>query len=133
MRNAIILGSGRSGTSMVTGALASAGYSMGEGLHAPRAANPKGFFETREINGINEELLAPHLATNPVLGEWQRWLGILPREARLDVPPRLAARIRQATARRPFCFKDPRFSFTLPAWRDALEDTGFVCVFRDPR
>jgi hypothetical protein len=41
--------------------------------------------------------------------------------------------MRAHLARRPVCLKDPRFTFTLPAWREILPpDAGFVCVFRDP-
>ena len=36
------------------------------------------------------------------------------------------------TSRRPFCYKDPRFSYTLEAWRPHLGDARFVCVFRHP-
>jgi hypothetical protein len=33
----------------------------------------------------------------------------------------------------PYALKDPRFSYTLPAWRPLLrEGTRFVCVFRHP-
>jgi hypothetical protein len=32
----------------------------------------------------------------------------------------------------PFCYKDPRFSYTLPVWRPFLHNTVFVCIFRDP-
>jgi hypothetical protein len=54
MRDCIVLGSGRSGTSMVAGALAKAGYFMGDRLYPARDANPLGFFEAPEINSINE-------------------------------------------------------------------------------
>jgi len=131
MRNAIILGSGRSGTSMVTGALTRAGYFQGDAHHAARASNPKGFFESAEINAINEALLAPMLDAD--VGEGRRWLAVPRAGAQPSTTPDLAARIGSATGRVPFCFKDPRFSFTLPAWRGALpKDTGFVCVFRHP-
>ena len=33
---------------------------------------------------------------------------------------------------RPFCFKDPRFCYTLPVWRPHLGDAAFLCVFREP-
>jgi hypothetical protein len=36
------------------------------------------------------------------------------------------------TSRAPFCFKDPRFCYTLAAWRPFLPDTVFCCVFREP-
>ncbi|MDX1388819.1 MAG: hypothetical protein R3344_06490, partial [Acidobacteriota bacterium] len=88
MRDCIILGSGRSGTSMVAGTLAGAGYFMGEKLWDATPANPKGFFEDQEINAINEDLIAQVLPARPaVLGRWlyrdrptrlQRWLARVP-------------------------------------------------------
>lgn len=132
MRDCLILGSGRSGTSMVTGSLARAGYFMGDDLYPARTANPKGFFEGAEVNGINEALLAPLVPADQGLGENQRWLAALPEDVRVTASPELDARIRRATSRRPFCFKDPRFSYTLPAWAPHLGDAGLVCVFRHP-
>jgi len=142
MKNCIVLGSGRSGTSMVAGALAKSGYFMGDDLYGPRDANPKGFFEDPEINGINEDLLARVVPRRPpILGRWffrdrpvhrQRWLARVPVGATIPVPPRLRTRIERAVARAPFCYKDPRFCYTLPAWRPHLANTAFLCVFRHP-
>lgn len=137
MRNCLVLGSGRSGTSMVTGALARAGYFMGESLHAPRAANPKGFFEAPEINGLNEDLLAGLFARDTDLREGQRWLGVPTSGSHARATAEQSERILAMTARTPYCYKDPRFSFTLPAWRDVLASAGapapaLVCVFRHP-
>ena len=142
MRNCLILGSGRSGTSMVTGTLSHAGYYMGERLYPPRRSNPKGFFESPDINGINERLLAPHAPTRcryPLLRLWrssfpsERWLARIPPGTEVESSPRLARRIAVQVGRRPFAFKDPRFCYTLPAWRPHLpEGTVFLCVFREP-
>ena len=44
-RNCLILGSGRSGTSMAAGILARAGYFMGAELWPADIGNPKGYFE----------------------------------------------------------------------------------------
>lgn len=30
------------------------------------------------------------------------------------------------------CYKDPRFSYTLPAWLPYLHDTRMICIFREP-
>jgi len=140
--NCLILGSGRSGTSMIAGSLAKAGYYMGENLHRANPGNPKGFFEDEEINGINEALLAQVLRARPkLLGDWffrsrpvqgQRWLSRLPLGTNIPCPHDIAERIQRVTRRQPYCFKDPRFSYTLPAWRPWLGNTVFVCVFRDP-
>lgn len=142
MNNIMILGSGRSGTSMVAGCLSGAGYFMGDDLWGARDSNPYGFFEDREINEINEELLEPVVPRRrrflgiefskhqPV--KWQRWLACLPGNLRVPAAPALVERIKRVVQRQPYCLKDPRFSYTLPVWRPFLSRTAFVCVFRDP-
>lgn len=137
----IILGAGRSGTSMLAGLFATAGYYMGEHLYAPRISNPKGFFESPLINGINERLLEQMIQyscepiktreENLALLPGQRWL------CRLDTPRYVEINgctldIAEATAKRPFCFKDPRFAYTLPYWISSLRDVVYLVIFRDP-
>ena len=142
MKNVIILGSGRSGTSMVAGCLAKSGYFMGNQLWDACDSNPKGFFEDREINEINEELLAPHIPKRlNIFGwhffrqhpaKWQRWLACLPPDFKAEACPAISVRIKKMVERQPYCFKDPRFSYTLSAWAPYLNDTIFICVFREP-
>jgi hypothetical protein len=142
MRNCLILGSGRSGTSMVAGTLSDAGYFMGDELTPPRQSNPKGFFEDHHINSINEDLLDPVVPTRPVFwGKeryryrplwWQRWLACLSVRTQIACSPEIAARIQSVTRREPYCFKDPRFCYTLNVWRPYLKNVRFVCVFRSP-
>lgn len=146
IRNCIILGSGRSGTSLAAGLLGQAGYFMGDELYPPDEGNPKGYFEDREINAINEGLLA-ELFPKPrktladrVWGrprnrprrEWDRWLAEIKPGTRIHCPPKLVARIATATQHEPFCFKDPRFCYTLPAWRRFVGGAVILCVFRHP-
>jgi hypothetical protein len=145
------MGSGRSGTSMLAGVLAGAGYYMGSKPLAvnsrplsERQTNPKGNFEDREINAINEALLAAHFprrARTPlvrryrerrVLGPQLRWASALPLPLNIERRPDLDARIAAQVRRKPFCFKDPRFCYTLPAWRDHVEGAVLLCVFREP-
>ncbi len=140
-----VLGAGRSGTSLLAGLFRHTGLFMGEGAYRPRAANPHGFFEDREVNAINEALLAPLLPPPPepgaaygqdVPGEGQRWLARLPLHLHPAAGPKLQERIRTLFARGPSCFKDPRFCHTLPAWRELLPegdaDAAYLCVFRHP-
>jgi hypothetical protein len=142
MKNVLILGSGRSGTSMVAGTLAKAGYFMGKQLLPSNNANPKGFFEDIEVNAINEEILATVAPKRPKLFgslffrhiplPYQRWLLALPLGKKPFSTPAIDARIKQIVANQPYCFKDPRFSYTLPVWRSFLKDTVYVVVFREP-
>jgi len=132
MRDVIITGSGRSGTSLAAGILAGSKAFVGGRPHAPNAANPKGFFETHEVGGINEALLAPRMPRTPRLVAGQRWLGLPAEEGRTPPDPSLDEAIQRLTEQRPFCFKDPRFVWTLPAWRAHLVDPVIICVFREP-
>jgi len=146
MRNVIVMGSGRSGTSMVAGTLAKSDYFMGENLYPARESNPKGFFEDSEVNEINETLIAqvvpnrpqivPRLLRNILFSKIpekkQRWLARVPLNASFSISPSMEKKIRKLTQRTPYCFKDPRFSYTLPAWRPFLVNAVFICVFRDP-
>src|SRR5262249_44119007 len=131
-RSCLILGSGRSGTSMLAGTLSRAGYYMGEHLIPADASNPRGYFEDDEINAINEALLAPvtPALSRPSYG-W-RWLASVPVGTPIACPPEIARRIEAQTSKAPFCFKDPRFCYSLPVWRPYLRDTVYLCVFREP-
>lgn len=143
MRNCIILGSGRSGTSMASGVLSKSKYFMGEHLNPGNETNPKGQFEDREINNINEELLAlvtPRRPSN-IIGKFfyknrpsfgQRWLARIPVKITIPSPIYIEERIKTLTNRSPFCFKDPRFSYTLPVWRPFIKNVAFICIFRHP-
>jgi hypothetical protein len=66
------------------------------------------------------------------LWDGERWLAQVPVNARMVSLPKIEARIQALTARAPYCFKDPRFCYTLPVWRPWLCNIRFVCVFRNP-
>ncbi len=140
MRDCVVLGCGRSGTSLAAGLLATAGYDPGEDLLPPDAGGPTGFFEARAINRLNEQLLAPYddrlVATGGYsrpLRDGERWLAVLPPEVVLVPPPSgLRAAMRSAVPASPYCCKDPRFSYTLPSWRPMFADALLICVFRHP-
>jgi hypothetical protein len=142
MRNCIILGAGRSGTSMLAGLVHGSGYFMGEALLEPTSANPKGYFESQEINSLTDELIASVVRVRPrrprgYLYPWRLpsgllWLADIGVDVELRASTEQLAHIRRLVAREPFCFKDPRFCYTLEAWRPALDDVVFMCVFREP-
>jgi len=147
MKNCLIIGSGRSGTSMLGGVLHDAGYYMGKNLYEAHHSNPKGFFECGEINDLNEDILSyyncswlPHIlykilrVAKPKKGRRQQWLLSIPPEITVDYSNnQIERRIQSALTKQPFCYKDPRFSYTLPVWKKYLDpQTRFICVFRAP-
>jgi hypothetical protein len=140
MRDCVIVGCGRSGTSLAAGILADAGYDPGSDLLPPDEGGPKGFFESREVNRINEQLLAAcdgrftcRDGYARALRDGERWLAVLPPDVEIEAaPPSLRAEMRSALPSSPYCCKDPRFGYTLPCWLPLFGDAVFVCVFRDP-
>jgi len=140
--NLFILGCGRSGTSLAAGLFRNCGFFMGDELYPPRQSNPKGFFEDPAVNGVNEELLSRSLPnrgisiTNPygydIPETGHRWLARLPINHTIEANAAEITKITALTARTPFCFKDPRFCYTLDVWRKLSERSKFICVFRNP-
>lgn len=142
MRNCIVLGSGRSGTSLAMAILTGNGYFMGDSLYEPRDANPVGFFEDRRVNRINEAILRPVVPYKSWLGKFfypykfsygQRWLSQVPIETNFTVSKKITTQIQEVVSHKPYCLKDPRFSYTLPIWRPYLgKDVAYLVVFRHP-
>jgi hypothetical protein len=132
-RDVVVVGAPRSGTSMLAGLFAAAGYHAGRRLIPPTPSNPAGFFEDLDVNAANDDLLDA-VADRPVAGteappRQLRWLGAY--EGRVDEAadrPGLATLVPD----RPFALKDPRFCYTLPAWRGVLGDALVVVIVRRP-
>jgi Sulfotransferase family len=111
-------------------------------LVKPRISNPLGFFEDAEINGINEDILRPLLPRRTIHdglpygmdapGRGQLWLARLPMDIEVEAGEHERARIRAQVVRSPFCFKDPRFCYTIENWRREAPHARAICVFRDP-
>jgi hypothetical protein len=128
----LVLGSGRSGTSVVTKALQTLGCSLGDNLSPAGPMNPKGFFEDHQIvYEINEKILAS-------LGH--AWHDIIPFD--LSTPfPELSAKAESILAEKfkqaSWCgFKDPRVSRLLPFWQPLLKKMAFeesyIIALRNP-
>jgi len=135
---------------MLAGVLSGAGFYMGSELlpidfggQPGRQTNPKGTFEDRSVNAINEDLLEPLFPRwrLPVGRSWARrrtlqrglrWASALPPSVEVRSRPDVDERIAEHVSHEPFCFKDPRFCYTLPAWRPHLRDAVLLCVFREP-
>ncbi len=139
--NFFILGCGRSGTSLIAGLFRNSGLYLGDNSYLPRDSNPKGFFEDKEINQINEEIISKNLPSrfihnriaygSDVPLEGQRWLARLPLNSKITATPLLNEKIRNLTQKTPFCFKDPRFCYTLDLWMNFADNAKVLFVFRD--
>jgi len=141
-RQLFITGCGRSGTSMVAGLFRDQGRYMGSNLHPARESNPLGFFESPEINQINEQILIRYLpkpyrygnvlygADSPRLTH--TWLARLPEEIYPTATKQQRKQIAALTSREGFCYKDTRFCYTIHEWLASSDGAKVICVFRDP-
>lgn len=135
--NLFVLGCGRSGTSLVASLFAKAGFWMGDSLYKARAANPLGFFEDATINQINENILIaaakgqPQTSPEPLLFG-RNWLARMPTETPIKPRQSDLESIAKATRGKTFCLKDPRFCYTLAAWRESAGQHKCICVIRNP-
>lgn len=126
----IILGRGRSGTSLTASLVATSGAHVDNSI-PPDSLNPQGYWESREIVDLNRRILASLGATLswiPRLGP--KW----PEQPRLD---HYRARARQVISELDshpvWVMKDPRFSVTLPFWLPLLDrPIRFVVCVRNP-
>ena len=143
MHNLIVLGCGRSGTSMVAGTLSTAGYWTDDSWNSDRY-NPKGYFESLAIHRTNEEILSPVInspfeslsATTGTIEknapDEQSWLGILEPKKQLSLNETLVSRMRDSITNTPFCLKDVRSSYTLELETLFPEYKVYLC-FQTPR
>lgn len=118
---------------MLAGLLADAGRSAGRHLIPAGPSNPAGFFEDLDVNAANDDLLAP-LAASPWPGteappRHLRWLGAY--DGWVGTPGSEAA-LRPLVPDSPFVLKDPRFSYSLPAWSAVLPEVLVVVIVRHP-
>ena len=153
MKNLIILGSGRSGTSAVAGLFRHVpGIFYGYDPLQPSQGNPTGYYEDEVVNTINNILLRQMTGVTllDLVPSWLRpfvarhipwthrdtrslWLACPKRPLRWEMSYDVAHLVGRMARNQPFCFKDPRFGFTLPLWRPYLpDDARFIVVFRDP-
>lgn len=148
MKKCLIMGFGRSGTSLMAGMLFNAGYFLGDNLYPPRESNPTGFFENDLINGINESILEPFdyfqgiqsddpvtLLNSPYKPEYgQRWLSYLPPGTSIiNHTLEVEKKIQKSLSANNFAYKDPRFNYTLPVWKKFLSnDVQIICLIRQP-
>ena len=131
---------------MAAGILAQSGYFMGEELWPADIGNPKGQFEDREVNQINDELIAsggpeiaaPRAAQTPARRRpAARQLAALGRGAeaqRVDPMPARDERADRGGHGAPaLLLQGPAGSRTpCRAWRPYIGDALLLCVFRDP-
>jgi hypothetical protein len=133
----LIVGSGRSGTSMLTEILSRAGCYLGEELIEANQFNERGYFENRRFVEFHRKLLAK-LGRAEVPGSAIKpppdWVSLqIPFQKQLQ--GLLEEFVAESTAH-VVAVKDPRASLLLPLWISAADSLNFtlsvVLAYRNP-
>lgn len=110
----VVLGVGRSGTSLAMQALESLGVRVSQNLIPPNVSNPKGFYEDADIVEIHKHLLST-LALSPAMPLENGWMNTPEaKQALKQLKEIVEANVSAGEA--PWAFKDPRTATFLPLW-----------------
>lgn len=126
----VILGSGRSGTSVLARSINIIGVDLGEEFIDTDETNPKGFFENRKIVNTHKEI-GPRMKKRPYPEGFQHFEEIKPFRNQLE------NYIRDEFLDKPvWGWKDPRNNENLPMWRDILTklnvEGNYLIIVRNP-
>ncbi len=135
-RVVLVLGMHRSGTSALASAVHTLGCGLPDNLLPPAPDNPGGYFESKDLTRLNEEILR-------AAGTAWHDPSSIPEEFFVSTEAhafreRAAAFVEKALAASPMIvLKDPRLCRLLPFWRDCLTNLevsfGGVLIFRHPQ
>lgn len=132
----IVLGSHRSGTSLITRLINMMGayFDAGTTSIGFNDENPKGFWERRDVIACNDALLQAQGCTWEHLAAWK--LTSKPAKKQLTDAKATIEQMKnivlELDAHRPWVMKDPRLCVTFPFWKPLLEMPVAVVVYRDP-
>jgi len=128
----VVLGMHRSGTSMLARVLALMGCFAGpaEAFSPADEANPKGYWERRDVWSVNEAIL------QGLDKSWYDVAGLdldrLAEGTRSELAERARSIVCTLDAHRPWVIKDPRLCLLFPFWRPFLDRPVCVLIDRDP-
>jgi O-antigen biosynthesis protein len=122
----VIAGMHRSGTSLVSSLLQSAGVNIGEQLLGPNTCNPHGYFEDVAFLEFHERLLRERGQTYLF---FDPGFTFVPTETDVKRAQQL---ISERSNRPLWGWKDPRTALFLSFWHQQLPEARFLFVYRHP-
>lgn len=136
MKGVIVLGMGRSGTSLIADLVHRWGAYVGEqkDLLPADEGNPQGYWEPLPLVDLNLKLLASVRSSLfvPPLLEADAELRALAKDPMVAEPARRLLEPFSAGGTRVWLWKDPSLSLLLPFWQEIWPDVVYVIALRNP-
>ena len=133
MSGLIISGMHHSGTSVIAGLVAAAGWYPGDDLIPKDERLNKQFWEDREFVEINRGFLALPAHNSKLPNDWGLYNSVpkevFPSSESVELVKGYCDRRRSGNSN--WLAKDPRSTLTIPVWAE-VEDTKFLFVYRNP-
>ncbi|WP_295396266.1 sulfotransferase [uncultured Thiodictyon sp.] len=123
----VVLGTGRSGTSLLMQILGRLGMGLSANMIGPHHENPDGFFEDADVLALHKQLLV-EIGAKPILplpDGWRQSPAVEPYRARI----RSLVEGHLSESKTIWGVKDPRLSSLLPLWIDVLKSMWVVPIF----
>ena len=136
MKNAIILGAGRTGSSVLAGLVYQAGYYINAEVIEPRNRYPLGDYENPELQEMNRKIFQSVNYPFDVV-QHDRYPSVDKIKAlkwENDDNSTYKKFLQKNEANHPWLWKDPRLSFTIHFWGRGVdhENTVFIHATRNP-
>ena len=122
----VITGMHRSGTSLTTSLLQSAGVFVGDRLLGNNLSNPKGHFEDLDFVEFHQSLLESQGLRS------EGWMDNSCKEIPQEFTEKAQDLIRQRNKHLNWGWKDPRTTLFLDFWSELIPDAKYVFVYRSP-
>lgn len=116
----LVMGMGRSGTSLLMQVLNAAGFDCGGGFIADNENNPRGYFEIKKVMNFNISIIKQATGDEDSL---------YPIPKPKDIEQYVGTPVPMEFPSHNFAVKDPRFSVTLPIWEPYLKTMDCRILF----
>lgn len=128
MKNILIMGYPRTGSSVLTNIMRDSGYYVGKDLKPANEFNPKGFYEDIRIKLIIENIFRESGLSESF--QKNQWFFNTPMDFKSVITEYSTKSIMDLTEKSPYAFKFGSILKTIHTWDGVLDDVIFICCFR---
>ena len=135
LKGCFVLGSPRSGSSMLVGLISGDLFFNGDNLLKKDELSPKGYLESLDIIYLHDDIIHQSLNEHEFPKELPYhacWALSIEKPLEIKINSIQKSKIKEYKSKKLFCYKDPRLSYTLPVWNVKSSEYAKMVIFREP-